>query len=49
VLVRLNNTGNVLLSGDLAHFRENYEYNQAPLSSEALRVTSAAGELLRTW
>jgi N-acyl homoserine lactone hydrolase len=30
LLVRLNNTGNVLLSGDLAHFRENYENNQVP-------------------
>lgn len=30
LLVRLKNTGNVLLSGDLAHFRENYENNQVP-------------------
>jgi N-acyl homoserine lactone hydrolase len=30
LLVRLSNTGNVLLSGDLAHFRENYENNQVP-------------------
>jgi N-acyl homoserine lactone hydrolase len=30
LLVRLKNTGNVLLTGDLAHFRENYENNQVP-------------------
>ncbi len=30
MLVRLKNTGNVLLTGDLAHFRENYDNNQVP-------------------
>jgi N-acyl homoserine lactone hydrolase len=30
LLVRLEKTGNVLLSGDLAHFRENYDNNQVP-------------------
>jgi N-acyl homoserine lactone hydrolase len=30
LLVRLKNTGNVLLTGDLAHFRENYDNNQVP-------------------
>ncbi len=30
LLVRLPRTGNVLLSGDLAHFRENYDNNVVP-------------------
>jgi N-acyl homoserine lactone hydrolase len=30
LLVRLRQTGNVLLSGDLAHFHENYEMNGVP-------------------
>ena len=30
LLVRLARTGNVLLSGDLAHFRENYDNNVVP-------------------
>ena len=30
LLVRLEKAGNVLLSGDVAHFRENYENNQVP-------------------
>jgi len=29
LLVKLPRTGNVLLSGDLAHFRENYDNNVA--------------------
>jgi N-acyl homoserine lactone hydrolase len=29
-LVKLAQTGNVVLSGDLAHFRENYEGNGVP-------------------
>ena len=30
LLVKLKETGNVLLSGDLVHFRENYETNGVP-------------------
>jgi N-acyl homoserine lactone hydrolase len=30
LLVRLGKTGNVLITGDLTHFRENYENNQVP-------------------
>jgi len=30
LLVRLKEKGNVLLSGDLAHFHENYESNGVP-------------------
>jgi N-acyl homoserine lactone hydrolase len=30
LLVRLEKTGNVLLSGDLTHFHENYDNNQVP-------------------
>lgn len=30
LLVRLEKTGNVLLTGDLTHFRENYDNNQVP-------------------
>jgi glyoxylase-like metal-dependent hydrolase (beta-lactamase superfamily II) len=30
LLVKLKETGNVLLSGDLMHFRENYETNGVP-------------------
>ncbi|MDP9083837.1 MAG: N-acyl homoserine lactonase family protein, partial [Pseudomonadota bacterium] len=30
LLVRLKKMGNVLLSGDVAHFRENYEGNGVP-------------------
>jgi len=30
LLVRLRKTGNVLLSGDVSHFRENYATNQVP-------------------
>jgi glyoxylase-like metal-dependent hydrolase (beta-lactamase superfamily II) len=30
LLVKLKETGNVLLSGDLAHFHENYETNGVP-------------------
>ena len=30
LLVKLKETGNVLITGDLAHFRENYEGNGVP-------------------
>jgi glyoxylase-like metal-dependent hydrolase (beta-lactamase superfamily II) len=30
LMVKLPQTGNVLLTGDLAHFRENYENNGVP-------------------
>jgi glyoxylase-like metal-dependent hydrolase (beta-lactamase superfamily II) len=30
LLVKLQTSGNVLLSGDLAHFRENYDHNVVP-------------------
>ena len=31
LLVKLSSYGNVILSGDLAHFRENYENNGVPV------------------
>jgi N-acyl homoserine lactone hydrolase len=42
LLVRLNEMGNVLLSGDLAHFRENYERNGVPTFNTDRAATLAS-------
>lgn len=42
LLVRLKDTGPVLLSGDLAHFRENYETNGVPTANTDRAQTIAS-------
>jgi glyoxylase-like metal-dependent hydrolase (beta-lactamase superfamily II) len=42
LLVRLNDMGNVLLSGDLAHFRENYNGNGVPTFNTDRAATLAS-------
>ena len=44
LLVRLKGMGNVLLSGDLAHFRENYEGNGVPIHNSNRADTLASLE-----
>ena len=42
LLVRLKDTGNVLITGDLAHFRENYEGNGVPTFNTSRAETIAS-------
>ncbi len=42
LLVHLRNTGYVLLSGDLTHFRENYDTNQVPIWNASRAETLAS-------
>jgi glyoxylase-like metal-dependent hydrolase (beta-lactamase superfamily II) len=42
LLVRLRDTGNVLITGDLAHFRENYEGNGVPTFNTSRAETIAS-------
>jgi glyoxylase-like metal-dependent hydrolase (beta-lactamase superfamily II) len=44
LLVRLKGMGNVLLSGDLAHFRENYEASAVPIHNSNRADTLASLE-----
>jgi len=42
LLVKLKNTGNVLVTGDLAHFHENYESNGVPSFNTSRAETLAS-------
>jgi N-acyl homoserine lactone hydrolase len=47
LLVRLKDTGPVLLSGDLVHFRENYESNGVPSFNVDRAATVASIERMK--
>ncbi len=44
LLVRLKEKGNVLLTGDLVHFRENYDSNEVPVFNTDRAQTLASLE-----
>ncbi len=47
LLVRLKKTGNVLLTGDLTHFQENYDRNQVPTWNTSRAQTLASLDRFR--
>lgn len=48
LLVRLRTTGNVLISGDLTHFRENYDNNGVPTNNTNRADTMASLDRFRS-